>query len=137
MAGRGMHFPALTPQFQTLAGLQQAVRSKARAVLPGCPEVQGLFVPLRHRLRFTRRNPGLQRGVARCQGRVAPAVVAVQVGVEQQIKLATLELLVYQVQQQGGMGVVAAVHQHGLFGILQEHAVRRKPAALEHVDALG
>ena len=64
-------------------------------------------------------------------------MVAVQVGVEQHIQLATLELLVHKVQQQGGMGVVAAVHQHGLVGTLQEHAVRRKPAALEHVDTLG
>ena len=82
MARRSMHVPVLPAQFQTLAGLQQAVRSKARAVLTGCPKVQGLLVPLRHRLRFTRRNPGLQRRVARCQGRVAPTVVAVQVGIE-------------------------------------------------------
>jgi hypothetical protein len=51
--------------------------------------------------------------------------------------LATLELLLHKVHQQRGMGVVAAVNQHRVFGTLQEHAVRRKPAALEDVDALG
>ena len=137
MARRGVNVPALTTQFQTLAGLQQAVRSKAGAVLTGCPKVQGLLVPLRHRPRFTGRNPGLQRRVARCQGRVAPTVVAVQVGVEQQIKLATLELPVHKVHQHRGVGVVAAVNQHRVFATLQEHAVRRKPAALEDVNTLG
>ena len=132
-----VNIPGLPPQLQALASLQQPVRSKARAVLASGPKVQALFVPVFHSLRLARRNPGLQRRVTRCQGRIAPAVVAVQVGVEQQIQLATLELLVHQVQQQGSMGVVPAVHQHAVFGILQEHAVGRKPAALEHVDALG
>ena len=117
--------------------MQQPVRSKARAVLASGPKVQALFVPVFDSLRLARRNPGLQSRVTCCQCRIAAAVVAVQVGVEQQIQLAALELLVYQVQQQGGMGVVTAVHQHAVFGILQEHAVGRKPATLEHVDALG
>jgi hypothetical protein len=51
--------------------------------------------------------------------------------------LATLKLLVHKIHQHRGVGVVAAVNQHRVFATLQEHAVRRKPAALEDVNTLG
>ena len=84
-----------------------------------------------------RGNARLQLRVGLLQRRVAAAMVAVQMCVQQQVQRAAIERGCHQRQCLRGMGAVAAVGQGAARLAADQHIVRGKPAALEHGHSGG
>ena len=94
-------------------------------------------VPLRHLCGVPGGDVRLQLRIGRLQGRVATAMVAVQMGVEQQIERAVLQGRLHQRQGLRGVQAVAAVNQRGTALALDQDVVAGQPAALKNLQAGG
>ena len=123
--GGGVHLPVHVAPAVGAAGLQQSVEAKCGAVLSGVFVAQLILRPVLHRLGEPGGNPGEQVGVVRLQRMVAAAVVAVQVGVDQQVERAALQGVLHQRQGLRLVFHITAVDQGGAVSALQQHVVGR------------
>jgi hypothetical protein len=85
-----------------------------------------------HRVRVAGRDQRLHVWVGLLQGRIAAAVVAVQMGVDQQVQHAIFQGCTHQRQGLRRMQTVAAVNQRGAVDALNQDVVGRQPAPLQH-----
>ncbi|MCY1548587.1 hypothetical protein D9M68_847080 [compost metagenome] len=92
----------------------------------GVPTVDSIGLP--------RRNPGSQCWVACLERRVATAVVAVQVGVQQQIQCGAPKGLAHEGHGLLGMAAISGVDQCTRPVALEQDVVCRQPAPLEDGD---
>ena len=111
MARRGMHLPQALTQPYLAARLQQRIKAKLRASLAGRRVGEGVYIPVPHRLGQPRGYGGAQGRIPALQGRVAAAVVAVQMGVEQLVQRSPAQGRPDQRQGLWCMGGIAAVDQ--------------------------
>ena len=130
-----MHLPMQVAQQHLGARLQRGIQMEAWALLARRYVAQGMGVPHANKVGVARWNMGLQRGVARLECGVAPAVVAVQMGVEQQVERAALQRRVHQRERLINVGAVAAVDECGAALTLDQDVVAGQPAPLEDGNA--
>jgi hypothetical protein len=113
VAGRGVHLPQGGTQLARAAGLQRGLEAKTRALLARGAVTQGIGIPVAHLRRMPRRDGRQQAGVALLQCRIAAAVVAVQMGVEQALERRALQRMRDQRQRLLGMRAVPGIDQRG------------------------
>ena len=81
--------------------------------------------------RLAARDMRLQSGISRLQRRIAAAVVAVQVGVDDVIQRSTFECRTDQIQRLIDMRAIACVDQRSAVLADEEDVVAGEPTALE------
>ena len=111
--------------------------SETGAMLTGWGVSQQLFVPIRDGRSQSGRNECLQVRKHGLQRSVAPAVIAVQMGIDQHIQATPLEHRLHQQTGLRRMQTVAAVDERRALAPTQHHTVGRQPATLQHGDAAG
>ena len=134
VAGRGVHLPQAVAEPDVGAGLQQGVVRERGAALARGRVGERLGVPVAHMPRQTGRNGGPERRPGRLQRGVAAAVVAVQVGVDQQVQRPLAQRRPHQRDGLRRVRGIAAVHQRGGVRALDQDVVGRQPAAFQNRD---
>ncbi|MPM82343.1 hypothetical protein SDC9_129404 [bioreactor metagenome] len=134
---RGVDLPEPFAQADFVAGCECDIGAKWRAMLAGGLVAQGDRVPLAHLLEVAGRDARIHLRPAGLQCCIAAAVVAVQMGVDEQIKRPALQRGGHQIDGLRRMREIAAVHQRRAVLALEQHVVGRKPAALQHGDVTG
>ena len=96
VASRGVNFPIAGAETHQTSWSKCLFEFELGAKLSGGQIGQRAWVPLEDLLRLARGNPGLELGITRLQGRVAAAMVTVQMGVHENIKGAITQNAVNQ-----------------------------------------
>ena len=81
------------------------------------------------------RNQCLQGGVSGLKRRIAAAMVAMQVGIEQHVQRSALQCVSHQRLGLLCVCAVATINQCAVFASLNEHIVARQPATLKDLDS--
>jgi hypothetical protein len=124
VARRPQHLPAQAAQLDFLAGSEHLRETEARALLARGTVAERVLVPAADLVRLRRRDRGMA-AVGRLQGRVAAAMVRMQVGVDEQVELAPAQRMAHQRQRLRRMREVAAVDQRGRAAAVEQHVVGR------------
>jgi len=135
MSGRGVHLPQQLAQTYIGAGREDPIKAKLRTTLARWCVRQGDRVPTPYQRRLTRRNQGAHCRVCGLQSRIATAVIAVQVGVDELVQCAALQRPLQQRKELRCVGHVPTVDQCGTFSPTKQYAVTGEPAALENRNA--
>ena len=81
------------------------------------------------------RNQCLQGGVSGLKRRIAAAMVAMQVGIDQQIQWPALQCVRHQRLGLMGVSAITTIDQRAVTVTLNQHIVARQPATLKDLDS--
>ena len=131
MPSTRVDFPSATVQNNLLSPSQCGVRLKSRAVLTGGFKGKAIWVPFFCGFKDTVGDLRVQLRPVSLKMGVAPAVVAVQMGVEQLLRVLLAKQMLEQCAQLLGMTVVSCIDHDGIRAE-QDDGVGAQPATLEH-----